>query len=95
MLEKILCTAPKGTTVTSIVGNHDEELRHLRGYNFGAMKIVDEAVHIIANGRRFLILHGDFYDNIIQRAKWLAYFGGNLYACILKLNHWFNTERSH
>lgn len=94
VVQKILRKARKGTKVTYIAGNHDEGLRHFLGYNFGEIQIVDEAVHVLADGRRFLILHGDLYDGVVQQARWLAIVGDNLYSLILKLNQWFNYVRA-
>jgi UDP-2,3-diacylglucosamine pyrophosphatase LpxH len=39
-----------------------------------------------ADGRRLWVIHGDYFDGVIQCAKWLAYLGDNLYEFTLKLN---------
>jgi UDP-2,3-diacylglucosamine pyrophosphatase LpxH len=52
--------------------------------------IRDEAVHVTADGRRLLVVHGDLFDAVVQRARWLAHLGDWLYNVILKLNQWFN-----
>jgi UDP-2,3-diacylglucosamine pyrophosphatase LpxH len=94
VVQKVLRKARKGTRVVYIAGNHDEVLREFLGYSVGGIEIHDEFVHTLADGRRFLVVHGDLYDGVVQYAKWLALLGDNLYALILRLNRWFNHIRA-
>ncbi len=95
IVQKVLRKARKGTFVTYIAGNHDEVARQFIGMAFGGISIEDEVVHITAQGKRLLILHGDRFDGVIQCAKWLAYVGDTAYGFTLKLNQWFNWARRH
>jgi UDP-2,3-diacylglucosamine pyrophosphatase LpxH len=90
VVQKVLRKARKGTRVTYIAGNHDEALRHFLGLAFGGIEIRDECVHVTADGRRFLVTHGDLFDAVVQRARWLAHLGDILYGVALKLNRGFN-----
>ncbi len=90
VVQKVLRKARKGTRVVYIAGNHDEALRQFLGVAFGGIEIRDEAVHVTADGRRLLVVHGDLFDAVVQRARWLAHLGDRLYNVILKLNQWFN-----
>ena len=90
VVQKVLRKARKGTRVTYIAGNHDEALRHFLGVAFGGIEIRDEAVHRTADGRRLLVIHGDLFDAVVQRARWLAHLGDWLYGLVLKLNQWLN-----
>ena len=94
VIQKILRKARKGTRVVYIPGNHDEAARQFLGYRFGDIEIAEEAVHTLADGRRLLVTHGDLYDGVVQRARWLALLGDHLYTLILKLNQWFNHIRA-
>jgi UDP-2,3-diacylglucosamine pyrophosphatase LpxH len=94
VVQKVLRKARRGTKVTYIAGNHDEVLRQFLGLAFGDIEICDESVHTMADGRKFLVVHGDLYDAVVQQAKWLALLGDQLYVLILKLNHWFNRARA-
>lgn len=94
VVQKVLRKARKGTRVTYVAGNHDEVMRQFIGLAFGGIEIRDEAVHTTADGRRFLVVHGDLYDAVVLHAKWLARIGDHLYALILKLNRWFNHARA-
>ena len=94
VMQKVLRKARKGTRVTYVVGNHDEALRQFLGYSFGEIPIVEEAEHVLADGRRLLVVHGDRFDAVVQRAKWLALLGDQLYVLILQANHWYNHLRA-
>lgn len=95
VVQKVLRKARKGTHVVYVAGNHDEVARHFIGLAFGGIRIVDEVVHRTADGRHFLVLHGDLFDAVVQRARWLAFVGDQLYIWVLKLNRWFNRLRAH
>jgi len=90
VVQKVLRKARKGTRVVYIAGNHDEALRHFLGVAFGGIEIAGEAVHHTADGRRLLVTHGDLFDAVVQRARWLAHLGDRAYGAALKLNQWLN-----
>ncbi len=94
VVQKILRKARKGTRVIFVPGNHDEFLRRYVEHTFGGVEVVEDAVHITADGRRLWITHGDLFDGVIQCAKWLAYLGDSAYGLALKLNQWFNSVRA-
>ena len=94
VVQKVLRKARKGTRVTYIAGNHDEAMRHFLGLAFGGIDIRDEAEHVTADGRRFLVTHGDLFDAVVRQAKWLAHAGDAAYILTLKLNQWFNHLRA-
>ena len=93
VVQKLLRKARKGTRVIYVPGNHDEPLRDYLEVSFGGIEVVGEAVHVTADGRKLLVIHGDLFDGVIQHAKWLAYLGDTLYTLILQLNHWYNHLR--
>jgi len=94
VVQKILRKSRKGTRVVYIAGNHDEVLRQFLGMALGGIEICDEVVHTMADRRKFLVIHGDLFDAVVQQAKWLALLGDHLYTLILKLNQWFNHVRA-
>ena len=94
VIQKVLRKARKGTRVTYVVGNHDEALRGFLGLSLGGIDIRNEAEHVTADGRRLLVIHGDLFDAVVQRAKWLAHLGDAAYMLTLKLNQWFNRLRA-
>ena len=94
VLQKVLRKARKGTAVVYIPGNHDEAARHYLGLAFGGIVIRDEAIHTTARGQRLLVTHGDFFDGVVQCARWLALLGDVMYAFTLRLNRHLNTLRA-
>jgi UDP-2,3-diacylglucosamine pyrophosphatase LpxH len=94
VIQKLLRRARKGHRIIFVPGNHDEFARGFIGHQFGGIEVVEEAVHITADGRSLWVIHGDYFDGVIQCAKWLAYLGDNLYEFTLKLNRHLNTLRA-
>ncbi len=94
VIQKILRKVRKGTKVIFVPGNHDEFARRYVAHNFGGVEVMDECVHVTADGRCLWVIHGDLFDGVIQCAKWLAYTGDVTYEFMLKLNRWFNRARA-
>ncbi|GLQ05953.1 UDP-2,3-diacylglucosamine diphosphatase [Sneathiella chinensis] len=93
VVQKLLRKARQGTNVVFIPGNHDEFARPYVDHEFGAIKVVHETIHETADGRQFLVLHGDEFDVVVRYAKWLAYLGDWAYGLCLKLNDVLNGIR--
>lgn len=94
VVQKLLRKARKGTRVIFIPGNHDEFARRYVGHNFGGIDVAEEWVHETADGRKLWVTHGDYFDGVIQCAKWLAHVGDSLYEFTLKLNRHLNSLRA-
>ncbi len=94
VIQKLLRKARHGTKITYIPGNHDDGARQFLGLVFGDIRLADELTHTTADGRKFLVLHGDRFDGVVQCAKWLAIVGDRLYGFTLTLNHSLNRLRS-
>ena len=93
VVQKLLRKARKGTQVIYVPGNHDEPLRDYDDHAFGDVQVMNEAVHVTADGKRLLIIHGDAFDGIMRYAPWLARLGDSAYTIALALNQWFNRAR--
>ncbi|HSK41679.1 MAG TPA: UDP-2,3-diacylglucosamine diphosphatase [Arenibaculum sp.] len=93
VVQKLLRKARKGCKVFYIPGNHDEGFRDYVGHQFGGVIVVEDAVHVTADGRRFLVIHGDRFDAVVKYAKWLAHIGDKAYGILLEFNTWFNYVR--
>lgn len=92
VIQKLLRKARKGTRIIYIPGNHDEFLSsHLGAY--GAITIQKHAVHLTADGRRILVLHGHELDTVVQNVRWLAFLGDVGYQFLLALNPLVNLVR--
>ncbi|MCO6419340.1 UDP-2,3-diacylglucosamine diphosphatase [Siccirubricoccus sp. KC 17139] len=93
VVRRILALARRGVEVTYIPGNHDEMFRDWLGLEVAGVKLAREAVHQAADGRRFLVIHGDEFDGVIRYAKFLAHLGDWAYDWALTLNRLFNAAR--
>jgi UDP-2,3-diacylglucosamine pyrophosphatase LpxH len=94
VVQKLLRRARKGCRVIYVPGNHDEFARQFLGQHFGGIEVMEEAIHVTADGRRLWVIHGDYFDAVVQCAKWLAYVGDNLYEFSLRLNRHINSLRA-
>jgi UDP-2,3-diacylglucosamine pyrophosphatase LpxH len=93
VLQKLLRKARKGTDLMLIPGNHDEALRDYCGVRFGGIAIERNTIHVGADGRRYLVMHGDEFDVVVRYAKWLALLGDWSYELALWANTHFNVLR--
>ena len=72
VVQKLLRKARKGTRIVYVPGNHDEFLRDYCGTHFGGVEVAEHAIHESADGRRYLVVHGDDFDVVVTQARWLA-----------------------
>jgi UDP-2,3-diacylglucosamine pyrophosphatase LpxH len=86
VVQKILKRARHGVRVVFIPGNHDEAIREHSGIAFGDILVVQEHIHVAADGKRYLLLHGDEFDTITRYHRWLAVLGDHAYALVVRLN---------
>jgi UDP-2,3-diacylglucosamine pyrophosphatase LpxH len=93
VIQKLLRKVRKGARLVYIPGNHDEFLRDYLGSNFGGIEISDQAIHETADGKRFLVIHGDAFDMVVRHARWLALLGDGAYTFALFLNSYVNATR--
>jgi UDP-2,3-diacylglucosamine pyrophosphatase LpxH len=93
IIRSVLKLAKHGTRVIYVPGNHDDVLRDYVGLHFGGVEILPEDIHVTADGRRLLILHGDMFDSIVLYARWLAHLGDHAYTLMLKSNDLYNAVR--
>ena len=70
VVQKILKKARHDVRVYLIPGNHDEALREYIGSAFGNINLLREHVHVAADGKRYLLLHGDEYDQVTTYHRW-------------------------
>ena len=96
VIRKILTKAKRDTEVVYVTGNHDEFLRKFVDYRLeiGNIKLVNEAIHETADGRKLLVLHGDYFDVITRYHRWVALAGDMAYETMMATNHWFNRARA-
>ena len=93
LVQKLLRKARKGAKVIYIPGNHDEFLRNYYGTHFGGIDVVENTVHTGVDGKRYLVIHGDIFDLVVQNARWLAHLGDKAYDFAIQMNRFVNFFR--
>lgn len=82
-----------GTRIVYVPGNHDRPLRRLCGLVLPRMAVRRRAIHVTADGRRLLVVHGDDYDNATHFGNLQEKLGDWLYYRILTGNRLLNAVR--
>jgi len=93
LVEIFLAKALAGARVVVLPGNHDEFLREYLGTYLGEVQFVDRTVHTTAQGKTYLVMHGDQFDVVVAHAKWLAHVGDWAYRLALRINIVINWVR--
>lgn len=93
IIRRIIGMMKNDTKVVYVTGNHDEFLRGFSPSNFGHFSLVDEIVHEAIDGRSILVIHGDIFDGVINKAKFLYFLGDKAYSLMMWFNHKLNYIR--
>jgi len=72
---RVLDLADRGVEVTYVPGNHDAVAHAYDGQALGGVRVMSEAVHQTADGRRLWIVHGDQFDRIERSAPLVCMIG--------------------
>jgi len=93
VVQKLLRRARHGDKIYFVPGNHDEAMREYVGTSFGDVFVAHELVHIAADGRQYLLIHGDEFDQVTRHHKWVAILGDKSYDMLVNLNIYFSWLR--
>jgi len=55
--------------------------------------VLENAIHQGADGRTYLVVHGDHFDLVVTQARWLALLGDQAYDAAIFVNRLFNAVR--
>lgn len=94
VIRTILGKAKHGTKVVYIPGNHDYQFREYHGMKFGNLIIKREDIHLTADGKLLLLMHGDEFDSAMQCGRLTSFIGNLGYDILLYLNRHFHAVRS-
>jgi len=95
VLRRIMKMAEKdGTKVVYLRGNHDDFIRHLIPITLDRIELAEEHVHVDLHGRRYLCIHGDAFDTVTAKMRWLAVLGDISYQVLLDINRFYNKWRA-
>ena len=93
VVQKVLKRARHDVQVIFVPGNHDEAVREHVGTSFGNIRVERDYLHTAADGKRYLLVHGDEFDQVTRYHKWLASLGDRAYALLVHLNVWLSWLR--
>lgn len=95
VIRKILKISEKDATeVIYLRGNHDDILGRFLPLAFGKIRFAREHIHEGADGKRYLVVHGDGFDSVSTNHRWLASLGAVGYDTLLHVNRWYNHWRA-
>ncbi|HEX6691791.1 MAG TPA: UDP-2,3-diacylglucosamine diphosphatase, partial [Burkholderiales bacterium] len=93
VVQKVLKRARHDVQVVFVPGNHDEAARDHAGASFGNIRVERDYMHTAADGKRYLLVHGDEFDQVTRYHRWLARLGDRAYALLVHLNVWLSWTR--
>lgn len=93
VIEALHAQRRAGAELVYIPGNHDRPLRQLCGLALPAMRVRRRAIHVTADGRRLLVVHGDEFDAVTHFGRLQEKIGDWLYYRLLTGNQWLNAAR--
>lgn len=82
------------TKVIYIRGNHDDFLDNVMPLVIGRNFQIRRDYILRSGEKKFYVTHGDVFDSVTSRMKWLAYVGDLGYTFLLWLNKQYNHYRT-
>lgn len=82
------------TQVVYTRGNHDDFLDQVIPLRVGKRFYIQRDFIYESAGKRYLVTHGDVFDNVTSHSKWVAHLGDLGYTFLLWLNKVFNRWRA-
>ena len=92
VLRRMMALKRAGAELYYTPGNHDEFLRGFLA-DFGVVEVRDRFVHEAADGRRYVVVHGDQFDRVEQSCGWLSLVASYAYDLLLTANWLGNRLR--
>ncbi|MEM6853352.1 MAG: UDP-2,3-diacylglucosamine diphosphatase [Planctomycetota bacterium] len=93
VLRRILNQTKHHTDVVLVPGNHDEAARQFLHSDFGGIRVLPCAVHVTADDRRLLVIHGDQFDLVVKHSRFVSMLGGKAYESLISFNRRYNAAR--
>jgi UDP-2,3-diacylglucosamine pyrophosphatase LpxH len=93
VVQILLAKARDGARIVLLPGNHDEFLREFVGLRFGGLELAETALHAAADGRVYLVIHGDQFDAVVLHAGWLARIGDWAYVLAMGVSSLISAVR--
>lgn len=90
VMHKLMKISHTNTQVIFLPGNHDAPLQKYSGMQFGNIEITRQCVHVTAQHKQYLVMHGDQCDGDVTLGKFHAWIGDKGYDLLLFANRWYN-----
>lgn len=87
------CIEKNDTKVYYLRGNHDDFLDQFIPFSIGSNFQILRELSIESGSQKYYISHGDVFDLVTKKAKWLAHIGDAGYTFLLWLNKRYNNYR--
>ncbi|MGF1485338.1 MAG: UDP-2,3-diacylglucosamine diphosphatase [Opitutales bacterium] len=84
----------KDTEIIYLRGNHDDFLANFLPIAIDKFNVVEDYIHENADGKKYLVVHGDVFDTVTMNSKWLAVLGDIGYQSLLRINRFYNHYRA-
>jgi len=92
IIRRIFKFAKDGTNVVYILGNHEDYIHSICPLDLGNIHICRE--YIYESDKKYLLIHGDQFDKVVQYSRWLSFLGDKGYELLLNINKYLPTKRS-
>lgn len=97
ILAELARRADAGVRVVYLPGNHDAAMRNFvqisgRMLMSTRFELADRVTHLAADGRRYLVLHGDQCDSRLLQMLWLTRLGSRMDARLRRVEKWLGTH---
>lgn len=89
---KLLLDRQHDTKIIYLRGNHDDFLNRVIPMKFQNIQIVNDYMHV-SGDKRYYVLHGDVFDSVTSRFRWLSQIGDVGYSLLLWINRIYNNRR--
>jgi UDP-2,3-diacylglucosamine pyrophosphatase LpxH len=89
VIRRILTKAKRDTKIFYVIGNHDEFLRSWLSENvsIGEIHFSNHYDYTDLKGRKWLITHGDQFDQVVRHWKFISILGDMAYNFLLSCNN--------
>ncbi|SHH18710.1 UDP-2,3-diacylglucosamine diphosphatase [Ferrimonas marina] len=94
VIRQLAKMAANGVSITYLPGNHDGVLREFCHGELLGIRMRRRHIHRTANGKRYLLTHGDEFDHAVLLSRFQAVLGDHGYEWLLWLNRVYNRVRS-
>ncbi|MFI3314080.1 MAG: UDP-2,3-diacylglucosamine diphosphatase [Rikenellaceae bacterium] len=89
---KLMIDKANECEIIYIRGNHDDFLDNVVPFQYKNVSVLRDCIHE-SNGRKFYVFHGDLFDTVTTKIKWMSKLGDKLYSMMLQINRIYNDYR--